>query len=148
MEHGDVIREVNRKSIRNIVEYNRVLRRSARSIDPSAGQQRPSNPLRSSSATGFSQGLAMNLHELGIPDKVIQAILRHEDVKTTQRSYIKAVPSVVTEAMRRLEQRIACAAGFGQLIPKLLKVWSRGRELKSRPADYEKTQPCVCCCEV
>src|SRR6266705_264420 len=30
-----------------------------------------------------------------------------------------------------------CAAGFGQLIPKLLKIWSRGRELNSRPADYE-----------
>src|SRR5207244_2120459 len=30
-----------------------------------------------------------------------------------------------------------CAAGFGQLIAKLLKVWSRGRELNSRPADYE-----------
>src|SRR3989475_7945085 len=28
------------------------------------------------------------------------------------------------------------------------RVWSRGRELNSRPADYEKTQPCVCCCEV
>jgi len=61
------------------------------------------------------QGLAMNLHELGIPDKVIQAILRHEDVKTTQRSYIKTVPSVVTEAMRRLEQRIACAADVQQV---------------------------------
>jgi hypothetical protein len=34
----------------------------------------------------YRRGLATNLHELGIPDKVIQAILRHEDVKTTQRS--------------------------------------------------------------
>lgn len=41
---------------------------------------------------------------------MIQAILRHEDVKTTQRSYIKTVPSVVTEAMKRLEEKIACAA--------------------------------------
>jgi integrase len=40
----------------------------------------------------YRRGLATNLHELGIPDKVIQAILRHEDVKTTQRSYIKTVP--------------------------------------------------------
>jgi hypothetical protein len=30
------------------------------------------------------RGLATNLHELGVPDKVTQAILRHEDVSTTQ----------------------------------------------------------------
>ena len=63
----------------------------------------------------YRRGLATNLHELGIPDKVIQAILRHEDVKTTQRSYIKTLPSVVTEAMKRLEQRIACAADVQQV---------------------------------
>jgi integrase len=54
----------------------------------------------------YRRGLATNLRELGIPDKVIQAILRHEDVKTTQRSYIKTVPSMVTEAMKRLEAKI------------------------------------------
>jgi integrase len=58
----------------------------------------------------YRRGLATNLHELGVPDKVIQAILRHEDVSTTQRSYIKTVPRVVTEAMRRLEAKIARAA--------------------------------------
>lgn len=63
----------------------------------------------------YRRGLATNLHELGIPDKVIQAILRHEDVKTTQRSYIKTVPSVVTEAMKRLEEKIACAADVQQV---------------------------------
>jgi integrase len=62
----------------------------------------------------YRRGLATNLHELGIPDKVIQAILRHEDVKTTQRSYIKTVPSVVTDAMKRLEDKIACAADVQQ----------------------------------
>jgi hypothetical protein len=46
---------------------------------------------------------------------VIQAILRHQDVKTTQRSYIKTVPSLVTEAMKRLEQKIACAAHVQQV---------------------------------
>jgi hypothetical protein len=51
-----------------------------------------------------------------VPDKVIQAILRHEDVSTTQRSYIKTVPQVVTDAMNQLEQRIARAAGRGELI--------------------------------
>lgn len=55
----------------------------------------------------YRRGLATNLHELGVPDKVIQAILRHEDVSTTQRSYLKTVPEVVTNAMKQLEIRIA-----------------------------------------
>jgi site-specific recombinase XerD len=63
----------------------------------------------------YRQGLATNLHELGVPDKVIQAILRHEDVSTTQRSYIKTVPRVVTDAMKQPEAKIACAAGLGEL---------------------------------
>jgi integrase len=63
----------------------------------------------------YRRGLATNLHELGVPDKVIQANLRHEDVKTTQRSYIKTVPSVVTNAMKRLEEKIASAADVQQV---------------------------------
>jgi len=50
-----------------------------------------------------------------VPDKVIQAILRHEDVSTTQRSYIKTVPQVVTNAMKQLEARIARAAVVQQV---------------------------------
>jgi integrase len=53
----------------------------------------------------YRRGLATNPHELGVPDIVIQAILRHEDVSTTQRSYIKTVPEVVTAAMKRLEAK-------------------------------------------
>ena len=63
----------------------------------------------------YRRGLATNLHELGVPDKVIQAILRHEDVSTTQRSYIKTVPQVVTNAMKQLEARIARAADVQQV---------------------------------
>jgi integrase len=58
----------------------------------------------------YRRGLATNLHELGVPDIVIQAILRHEDIRTTQRSYIKTVPRVVTAAMKQLEAQIACTA--------------------------------------
>jgi integrase len=58
----------------------------------------------------YRRGLATNLHELGVPDIVIQAILRHENVSTTQRSYIKTVPEVVTAAMKRLEAHVACTA--------------------------------------
>jgi integrase len=73
------------------------------------------NGLRWKGWHAYRRGLATNLHELGVPDKVIQAILRHEDVSTTQRSYIKTVPSVVTEAMKRLEEKIACAADVQQV---------------------------------
>jgi len=37
----------------------------------------------------FRRGLATNLHELGVADIVIQAILRHSDVGVTQAAYIK-----------------------------------------------------------
>jgi integrase len=57
----------------------------------------------------------LHMLHLGVPDKVIQAILRHEDVSTTQRSYIKTVPQVVTDAMKQLEARIARAAVVQQL---------------------------------
>jgi integrase len=58
----------------------------------------------------YRRGLATNLHELGVPDIVIQAILRHEDVSTTQRSYIRTVAEVVTAAMKRLEAEVVCTA--------------------------------------
>ena len=57
----------------------------------------------------YRRGLATNLRELGVPD-IIQAILRHEDIRTTQRSYIKTVPRGVTAAMKRLESQVACTA--------------------------------------
>jgi integrase len=50
-----------------------------------------------------------------VPDKVTQAILRHEDVSTTQRSYIKTVPQVVTNAMKQREAKMARAAVVQQV---------------------------------
>jgi len=54
----------------------------------------------------YRRGLATNLHALGVDDKTIQVILRHEDVSTTQRSYIKTPPRIVTDAMAKLEAEI------------------------------------------
>jgi integrase len=65
----------------------------------------------------YRRGLATNLHGLVLPDIVIQAILRHEDIRTTQRSYIKTVPEVVTAAMKRLESQVACTALVQQKPP-------------------------------
>ena len=53
----------------------------------------------------FRRGLATNLNSLGVDDTTIQAILRHQNVSTTQKSYIKPVRKDVTAAMERLEQQ-------------------------------------------
>lgn len=47
----------------------------------------------------FRRGLATFLHAQGVDDKTIQAILRHENVATTQKAYIKTVPESVRNAM-------------------------------------------------
>ena len=54
----------------------------------------------------FRRGLATNLHELEVPDKDIQAILRHSNVATTQKSYIKSRAAAGVAAMRRLEAKV------------------------------------------
>ncbi len=51
----------------------------------------------------FRRGLATNLHRLGIPDKIIQVILRKASLADTQESYIKAIPADVLAAMKALE---------------------------------------------
>jgi integrase len=44
---------------------------------------------------------ATNLHDLGVTDKTIQAILRHANVAVTQNSYIKTVDAKSIAAMRQ-----------------------------------------------
>lgn len=55
----------------------------------------------------YRRGLATNLHQLGVDDLTIQAILRHSDVGTTRRSYIKTVPQDVQQAMEQLGEHVA-----------------------------------------
>jgi integrase len=52
----------------------------------------------------FRRGLATNLHQLGVSDKVIQRILRHANVAVTQNCYIKTADSEVTAAMLQFER--------------------------------------------
>jgi len=54
----------------------------------------------------FRRGLATNLHDLGVPDKTIQGILRHANVQVTQNSYIKTLDSQSIAAMRQLESLV------------------------------------------
>lgn len=55
---------------------------------------------------GFRRGLATNLYELSVDEATIQAILRHADVRTTRRHYIKktSVTKESKKAMNRLAQ--------------------------------------------
>jgi integrase len=55
----------------------------------------------------FRRGLATNLHELGVPDRTIQAILRHSNIKTTQNIYIQSRDESRSNAMDLLDAKIA-----------------------------------------
>ena len=54
----------------------------------------------------FRRGLATNLHDLGVDDKTIQAILRHSNVAVTQACYIKTLPKQSIAAMQKLEMLV------------------------------------------
>jgi integrase len=49
---------------------------------------------------GFRRGLASNLNRIGVDDSVIQRILRHSNVATTQNHYIKTASPDAIAAMR------------------------------------------------
>jgi integrase len=53
----------------------------------------------------FRRGLATNLHDLGIQDRVIQAIMRHGSISVTQNIYIKQLPATSVKAMQKLAER-------------------------------------------
>jgi integrase len=52
------------------------------------------------------RGLGSNLYRLGVPDIVIQRILRHANVSTTATYYIKTAADDVRDAMSKLENNI------------------------------------------
>jgi integrase len=53
------------------------------------------------------RGLGSNLYRLGVPDMVIQRILRHANVSTTATYYIKTAADDVRIAMTKLENQVA-----------------------------------------
>lgn len=52
------------------------------------------------------RGLGSNLYALGVPEKVIQDILRHANVSTTSTYYVKTVPAQVSDAMGKLQEAL------------------------------------------
>jgi integrase len=57
----------------------------------------------------FRRGLATNLQRLGVPDKIIQRILRHSNVAVTQSCYIKTADAEATAAMQQFERSLKYA---------------------------------------
>jgi hypothetical protein len=62
---------------------------------------------------GYRRGPATNLKRLSGPDIVIQAILRHTDVSTTQRFSIKTVGEDVGMPCSSLSKNQACSSCAG-----------------------------------
>jgi integrase len=54
----------------------------------------------------FRRGLATNLHQLGVADKTIQAILRHSNVGLTMNVYVKSVSESQVSAMDSLSEKL------------------------------------------
>lgn len=54
----------------------------------------------------FRRGLASNLSDLDVPDDVIQQILRHGDIGTTQRFYRKTRRPKLQKAMKKLSAKV------------------------------------------
>jgi len=55
---------------------------------------------------GFRRGLGTNLYRLDVPAKVIQEILRHADVSTTETHYIVVDRTEAKAAMKKLEKAV------------------------------------------
>ncbi len=68
------------------------------------------------------RGLATNLFRLGIPAETAQIILRHEDVATTQRHYIKLTAS---------DEGVAAMKKLGRLVG---QKWGKSKRRKLRKA--------------
>ena len=54
----------------------------------------------------FRRGVATNLNHLGVPDKIIQRVLRHSDVAVTQAAYIKPEDRDSKAAMAKFESEL------------------------------------------
>jgi len=48
------------------------------------------------------RGFATRLHEAGVQDRIIQALMRHSSLSVTMKHYVKATPEANIEAIRKL----------------------------------------------
>jgi integrase len=73
------------------------------------------------------RGLGSNLYRLGVPDMVIQRILRHANVSTTATYYIKPAADDVRNAMAKLEG----------VIPTTVKPWAAEQKDQAARVSFE-----------
>jgi integrase len=52
------------------------------------------------------RGLGTTLYRLGVPIKTIQMVLRHSEMSTTERCYVKLIETDVQAAMDKLDSTI------------------------------------------
>jgi integrase len=77
---------------------------------------------------GFRRGLASNLYTLGVPPKVIQNILRHASVETTQTHYIVIESQKMKAAMKAFSRAVG-------------KEWAKNGKRASRKLLKSKAKP-------
>jgi integrase len=70
----------------------------------------------------FRRGIATNLHQLGVADKDIQAILRHSNIGITMNIYVKSVAESQVDAMDLLGEEFEKQNKIGTLLQKKLQV--------------------------
>ena len=108
--HSDSARSPGRAS--EALSRRRIyLRRRAARCSPASRQSVPSCHHPASTGSwkgwhGFRRGLGTNLYRLGVPPKVIQEILRHADVSTTETHYIVVDRTETKVAMKKLERAV------------------------------------------
>jgi len=51
------------------------------------------------------RGFATRLHEAGVQDRIIQALMRHSSLSVTMKHYVKATPEANVEAMQKLNPK-------------------------------------------
>ena len=77
---------------------------------------------------GFRRGLASNLYTLGVPPKVIQNILRHASVETTQTHYIVIESQKMKAAMKAFSRAVG-------------KEWAKNGKRPPRKLLKSKSEP-------
>lgn len=79
------------------------------------------------------RGLGTNLYRLGVPEKTIQAILRHASVSTTNTYYIKSAADDTRKAMARLERLLIGNEPQTETVQ--VKISLSDNEVATEPAD-------------
>ena len=86
------------------------------------------------------RGLGTNLYRLGVPEKTIQAILRHANVSSTNTYYIKSAVDDARAAMAKLESLVIgreAASEIAVKTPVITENFLTGNEVATKAADPE-----------